>query len=80
MTTIHKVLRVQTTVRQDGEIQINDPSLHSGDNVEIIVLLPATDGQRSVMEILNETPGHRLYKSADEVDAYIAAERATWDG
>lgn len=35
--------------------------------------------RRSAVEILNETPGHRLFKTAAEVDIYLAQERAAWD-
>lgn len=79
MSTTQKVIRIQTTVHQDGEIHIKDPSLQSGDDVEVIVLLPVIDKRQSAVEILARLPGHRLYESADEVDKYLAGERDSWD-
>ena len=31
--------------------------------------------RRSVLDILNDTPGHLLFKTAEEVDEYIRGER-----
>jgi hypothetical protein len=35
--------------------------------------------KRRAAEILAELPGHRIFKTADEVDAYIREERDSWD-
>jgi len=35
--------------------------------------------QRSAIEVLNEAPGQLLFKTAEEVDAYIRAERESWE-
>jgi hypothetical protein len=32
-----------------------------------------------VIDIVEHLPGHRLFKTAEEVDAYINEERASWD-
>ena len=34
---------------------------------------------RSVVDVLDEAPGQRLFKTGKEVDDYIAEERASWD-
>ena len=34
---------------------------------------------RSVVDVLDEVPGQRLFKTGKEVDDYIAEERASWD-
>lgn len=39
---------------------------------------PRTE-KRHVIDILAELPGHRLFKTAEEVDAYIREERDSWD-
>ena len=46
-------------------------SAHPGDT-------PASS-RRSVVDILNDGPGERLFKTGKEVDDYIADERASWD-
>jgi hypothetical protein len=81
VTTVQKVLRIKTIVKSGGRIHITDPALQSGDNVEVIILLPATPSatRRSALDILAETPGQRIFKTAADVDHYLAEERAAWD-
>ncbi len=33
---------------------------------------------RSILEIIESAPGQRLFKTAEEVDAYIQQERDAW--
>ena len=35
--------------------------------------------KRSAVDILDETPGQRLFKSAEDVESYLKDERASWD-
>ena len=35
--------------------------------------------KRSAVDILNETPGQGLLKSAKDVESYLKDERASWD-
>ncbi len=35
--------------------------------------------RRSVVDVLAEVPGQRLFKTAEEVDAYVREERDTWE-
>jgi hypothetical protein len=39
----------------------------------------SSTASRSALDILAQTPKHRLFKSADEVDQYIRSERDQWD-
>jgi len=39
----------------------------------------SASSSRSVVDILAEAPGHRLFKTAKEVDDYIKEEKASWD-
>jgi hypothetical protein len=75
MTT---ALRIKTTVLSGGKIEIAAPELLPGAAVEVIILLeePETDMRRSAVDILAETPGHRLFKNAEEVDAYVRLMRS----
>ena len=34
---------------------------------------------RSIMEILNSGPERRLFQTAEDVNAYLAQEKASWD-
>ena len=35
--------------------------------------------KRSAVDILDEAPGQRLFKSAEDVESYFKNERASWD-
>ncbi len=72
---------LKTTVQPGGRIDVTDTDLPSGASVDIFVLpaLPQRATRRSAVDILAEAPGQRAFKTADEVDKYIQAERDSWD-
>lgn len=75
-------LKIRTTVSADGKIEISRPELLPGELVEVIILLPEPTqaaAPRSALEILRQVPGRRVFKTAEEVDAYIRQERDSWD-
>ena len=90
---MQQLLQQQVTVQAGGRVELVCPELKAGDIVDVVVsaaLDPArsSDGQpgnensrprRSVLDILNEAPGHLLFKTAQEVDEYIREERDSWD-
>ena len=54
--------------------------LEPGQTVHVVVLHESTNpGNRSIMDILNSGPEHRLFQTADEVKAYLDDEKASWD-
>jgi len=72
--------KIQTTVLAGGRIEIVSPDLPVGEAVEVIIR--STNGKRHkrcALDILGEAPGHRMFKTAEEVDAYIRDERGSWD-
>lgn len=73
-------LRITATIQSGGKIEISDPQLRAGETVEVIVLLPEIQQtvRRSALDILAEAPGHRLFKTPDEVEDYIREERDSW--
>ena len=77
---MQKALHVRTTVLPVGKVEFNSPELEARQTVELVVLLhESTAKGRSIMEILNSGPEQRLFKTAKEVDDYIAEERASWE-
>ena len=75
-------IRVQTRVQPGGRVEVTDPELHAGDTVDVIIQthVPAEHShRRSALDIINEAPGHVLFKTAEEVDAYIRELRDEWD-
>ncbi len=80
-TIVQNVLRVKTTVLAGGRIEIAVPQLAAGEAVELIVL-PAYSQparQRSALDILNNAKGHRVFKTKEDVEAYLHEERESWD-
>ena len=72
-------LRVITEVLPGGRIEVVNPELTVGQAVEIVVRPKDERRRRSALEILAEAPGHRLFKTAEDVKAYLDEEKASWD-
>ena len=76
---MQKALHVRTKVLPGGKIEIIDQELPVGEDVDVVVTHSPSNERRSVVDILADAPGHRLFKTAKEVDDYIKEERASWD-
>jgi len=71
---------ITTTVLRDGRIEIHAPEFAEGQVVDVVIQSrPEHDRNRSVFEILADYPGHVMFESAEEVDAYIRTERDSWE-
>lgn len=81
MSTRQRVIRTKTTVSADGILRLTDLSLTPGDYVEVMILLSdePDEERKSALDILAQAPGKRIFKIPEEVDTYIAEERASWD-
>ena len=77
---MNKPLYLRTTVLPGGRIEIVDQDLSEGETVDVVVTASASTPRRSIMEILNSGPERRLFQTAEEVRAYLAEEKASWDG
>ena len=78
-----KTLRIRTTVQPGGKVEFASPELEAGQTVDVVALHgsgvePGVKG-RSIMEILNSGPERRLFQTAEEVRAYLAEEKTSWD-
>ncbi len=76
---MQKALHIRTKVLPGGKVEFASPELEAGESVDVVVTRSSSTERRSVVDILNEAPGHRLFKTAKEVDDYIKEERASWD-
>ena len=76
---MQKALHIRTTVQPGGKVEFACPELEAGQSVDVVVTRSSSTERRSVIDILAEAPGHRLFKTAKEVDDYIKEERASWD-
>lgn len=76
---MQKALHIRTTVLPGGKIEIVDQELEAGENVDVVISPAPIRSARSAWQIISEGPGQRLFKTATEVDDYIAEERASWE-
>ena len=76
---MQRALHVRTTVLPEGRIEITDGELPVRESVDVVVSRSTASERQSIVDILDEAPGHRLFKTAKEVDDYIKEERASWD-
>ena len=74
-------MHIKTTVLPGGKIEIHNSDLMPGESVDVIVKRSQRDrvGRRPALDILADAPGHRLFKSADEVRAYLREEHDSWE-
>jgi hypothetical protein len=72
--------QVQTIIQPGHRIEIQAPELPEGRAVTVLVLVdePALP-KRRLSDILADYPGGQLFRSAEEVDNYLRAEREAWD-
>ena len=74
-----KVLQQRATVLPGGRVEIASPELEAGQSVDVVISPAPRPSVRSAWQIISEGPGQRLFKTAQEVDDYLAEERASWD-
>jgi hypothetical protein len=74
-------LRVTATVQSGGKIEVIDPQLPPGEAVDVIVLFPGASAapRRSIIDVLEQAPGHILFQTPADVDAYLREERNSWE-
>lgn len=75
---MQKALHVRTTVLPGGKIEIVDNELPVGESVDVVVSQSPASERRSVVDILDEAPGHLVFTSAADVAAYLAEEKDAW--
>ena len=75
---MHEVPHQKVTIQPGGKVEVVSPELEAGQTVDMVVHESCGRG-RSIMEILNSGQERRLFQAADEVKAYLAQEKASWD-
>ena len=73
-------LKVETVVLPGHRIEIQAPDLPEGRHATVLVLVdePSPPPKRRLSEILEGYEGGQ-FRTGDEVDAYLRAERDSWD-
>jgi hypothetical protein len=73
-------LQVKTTVLPGHRIAVCAPQLPEGRSATVLILLEEeTIPKRPFREVLGDYAGGQLFQSAEEVEAYLRAERDSWD-
>jgi hypothetical protein len=64
-----------------GKIEISTPELIPGRRATVVVTIEDSEPieQPHVIDMLKTLSGHQLYRSAEEVDAYIREEGDAWE-
>lgn len=75
-----RTLQIETTVLPGHRIEIQTPELPEGQSATVFVVVEENAvPKRRLSEILADYCGGQLFRSAEEVDEYLRAERETWD-
>ena len=74
-----KVLQQRVTVLPGGRVEVVSPELREGQTVDVVVSQSSSAVGRSAVDILAEAPGRHCFKTAEEVRAYLAEEKASWN-
>jgi hypothetical protein len=74
-------LHISTKVLPGNKIEISTPELPVGNAVEVFVIIKNTSSRRSssAIDLLDELPGQRLFKTPEEADKYLQEERSAWE-
>ena len=71
---------IRATVQPGGRIEVAAPDLPAGQSVDVFITPVSPAGERRPLrEILARADGHRSFRTAAEVDAFLRAERDAWD-
>jgi hypothetical protein len=76
-----QTIEIETVVQPDGTVVVSSPTMKPGQRAKVVVTLEEAvpDEGRHVLDIVSDLLGHQLFKTAEEVDAYIREERDSWE-
>jgi hypothetical protein len=73
-------VHLRTTILPGHRIEITSPELPEGRNASVFVLLEEPEiAKRPLWEVIGDYPGGQVFQSAEQVDAYLKAERESWE-
>ena len=73
---MQRVLHQRVQVLPGGKVEIVDPDLEAGEQVDVMISPVQARSPRSAWQVISESPGHRLFTDAKQVDDYLAEERS----
>ena len=71
-------LQFHTTVLPGHRIELSAPELPEGGSATVFVVLADTAPKRRLSDILAGYAGGQLFRTGEEVDAYLREERDAW--
>ena len=74
VATLHR----SAVVTRDGTLAVRVPELAPGQRVRLTIEPESAMPARHAIELLEETAGQPLFRTAADVDAYVRAERDAW--
>lgn len=79
-SNMHSIIQIQTRVLPGNRVEITSPELAEGEIVNVTVSKDESSRpKRSVLEMIESFPVGRIFKSANEIVAFLAEERRSWE-
>jgi hypothetical protein len=79
-SNMHSIIQIQTRVLPGNRVEFTSPELAEGEIVNVTVSKDESPrSKRSVLEMIESFPVGRIFKSAKEIDAFLAEERRSWE-
>ncbi|QDZ39060.1 hypothetical protein FRE64_03390 [Euhalothece natronophila Z-M001] len=81
MAETQSAIHLTTKVLPGNRIEVELPSELEGKAVDVFVVLPkeSPNQKKNILEIIEEARKHRMGMTPEEIDAYLAEERESWD-
>ena len=78
---MQSAIRITTRVLPGNKVEVQIPPGSEGEDVEVIVVLPEKKqpSRKSALDILEEAHKHGSFRTAEEIDRDLQAERDSWD-
>jgi hypothetical protein len=78
---MQSAIQITTRVLPGNKVEVLIPPGSEGEDVEVIVVLPEKkqQSQKSALDILEEFHKHESFRTAEEIDRDLQAERNSWD-
>lgn len=73
---MQRVLHQRVQVLPGGKVEIVDPDLETGEQVDVMISPVQERSSRSAWQVISQGQGHRLFTDAKQVDDYLAEERS----
>jgi len=73
-------IHLQTTILPGHRIEVVVPELPEGRKATLFVVIDEPEpAKKSLREVLGDYPGGQVFRSAEQVDAYLKSERESWE-